>query len=201
MLTLNDRKLAYKMENIWAFSGESPTIMTLNWRMNEMTAAVGLAQLERVDDIVQNYYNKTLKIYNDAIEGCSFLQKRTVPKEAVVAGYWFACTWQGDKMGMSYDRFKQLAKKMGIGLRFGFNQVAPYQYDFFKNSKAYGRYKCPVLCPHYVKKSDYRYERGLCPVVEDVMPRLVTVSLIFKPIEDAKRDAEKLRKVIEIMER
>jgi dTDP-4-amino-4,6-dideoxygalactose transaminase len=201
MLTLNDRKLAYQMENVWKFSGESPVIMTLNWRMNEMTAAVGLAQLRRVDDIVQNYYNKTLRIYNDAIQDCSFLKQRVVPKSAVQAGYWFACTWQGDKLGLSCARFKQLNKKMNLGLRFGFNNTAPYEFDFFRNARAYGKYKCPILCPHYIKKSNYRYRKGLCPVVEDVMPRLVTVNLIFKPVEEAKRDAEKLRKAVDIMER
>ena len=200
MLTLNSQKLAYQMENVWKFSGESPVIMTLNWRMNEMTAAVGLAQLQRVDDILKNYYNKTLKIYNDAIAGCSFLKPRLVAKDAVQAGYWFACTWQGDKVGLNYNRFKQLNKTMNLGLRFGFNNTAPYEFDFFKNGKAYGNHKCPILCPHYVKKSEYRYHKGLCPVVEDVMPRLVTVNLIFKPIEDAKREAEKLRHAIKLME-
>jgi hypothetical protein len=33
------------------------------------------------------------------------------------------------------------------------------------------------------------------------MPRLVTVSLIFLPIEEARRKAEKLREAIAIMER
>ncbi len=201
MITLRDRRLADKMENIWKFSGESPVIMTLNWRMNEMTSAVGLAQLQRVDDIIQNYYNVTLKIYNDAISDCSWLENRVVPKEAVQAGYWFACKWEGDKQGLRYQRFKQLNKTMNLGLRFGFNQTAPYEFDFFKNATAYGKLKCPNRCPLYTAKSDYRYRKGLCPVVEDVMPRLVTVNLIFKPIEDAKRDAEKLRKAIRIMER
>lgn len=200
MLTLNSKKLAYQMENIWKFSGESPVIMTLNWRMNEMTAAVGLAQLQRVDDILEKYYNKTLKIYNDAIKGCSFLKPRVVSKDAVQAGYWFACTWQGGKLGLNYNQFKQLNKKMNLGLRFGFNNTAPYEFDFFKNGKAYGNHKCPILCPHYAKQSDYRYHKGLCPVVEDLMPRLVTVNLIFKPIEEAKREAEKLHKAICIME-
>jgi len=200
MLTLNNRKLAYQMENIWQFSGESPVVMTLNWRMNEMTAAVGLAQLQRVDDIV-SYYNRTLKIYNDAIAGCSFLKPRVVPKGAVQAAYWFACTWQGDKLGLSYDRFQQLNRKMKLGLRFGFNQTAPYEYDFFKDAKAYGDYHCPTQCAFYTQKSDYHYRKGLCPVVEDVMPRLVTASLIFKPMEDAKREAERLHQAIRIMEK
>ena len=49
--------------------------------------------------------------------------------------------------------------------------------------------------------SDYKYRDGLCPVVEDVMPRLVTVSLIFLPLEDAKVKADRLRRAIDIMSR
>jgi hypothetical protein len=99
MLTLKDAELADKMENVWAFSGESPTMMTLNWRMNEMTAAMGLAQLQRVDHIVKDYYNVTLGILNEAIKGCAWLRPRKIPKETVQSGYWFACAWEGDKHG------------------------------------------------------------------------------------------------------
>lgn len=191
MITVRDKRLAHKMENVWAFSGESPTVMTLNWRMNELTAAVGLSQLQKVDRIVQGTYNVSLKILNDAIAGCKWLTPRHVPAEAVQAGYWFACKWEGDKFGMNYDRFKKLNEKLSIGLRFGFNETAPYAFDFFRNARAYG-HQCPNKCPFYLKKSGYTYRKGLCPVIEDVMPRLVTVNLIFLPIEDAKRMAGRL---------
>jgi dTDP-4-amino-4,6-dideoxygalactose transaminase len=200
MLTVRDPALADKMENVWAFSGESPTLMTLNWRMNEMTAAVGLAQLQRVDRIVKEYYNVTLGILNDAIKGCQWLKPRLVPAEAVQAGYWFACTWQGDKFGLDYQRFKNLSEKHKVGLRFGFNQTAPYEFDFFKKGDIYG-YGCPYKCPFFLKNSTYKYKRGLCPNVEDLMPRLITVNLIFLPIDEAKRTAEKLHKVIAAMDK
>jgi len=77
--------------------------------------------------------------------------------------------------------------------------VAPYEFDLFRNSKLYGHPDCPARCPIYTAKSDYRYKKGLCPVVEDVMPRLVTVNLIFLSIEDAKQTAEKLNDAIEMM--
>ena len=198
MITLKDEALADKMENVWAFSGESPTMMTLNWRMNEMTAAVGLAQLQRVDRIIRDYYNVTLAILNEAIEGCAWLRPRAVPAEAVQSGYWFACTWQGDKHALDYDRFKKLNDELGVGLRFGFNEAAPYEFDFFREARAYG-HGCPNKCPFYARRSDYQYKPGLCPNVEDLMPRLITVSLIFLPVDEARRTAEKLRKAIEIM--
>ncbi|MDD5676545.1 MAG: DegT/DnrJ/EryC1/StrS family aminotransferase [Kiritimatiellae bacterium] len=200
MVTIQDKKLADNMENVWAFSGESPRIMTLNWRMNEMTAAIGLAQLGKVDSILRNTYNVTLKIFNDAIAGCRWLKPRLVPKEAIQTGYWFACKWEGDKFGLNYSRFKQLNEKLDIGLRFGFNQTAPYEFDFFHKAQAYG-HQCPNKCPFYLKNSRYVYRKGLCPVVEDVMPRLVTVNLIFLSIAEAKRMAEKLGKAINMMDR
>jgi len=200
MNLINDPELAHKMENIWAFSGESPTMMTLNWRMNEMTAAMGLAQLSRVDRIVGEYYNVTLKILNDAVAGCEWLQNRRVPPEATQAGYWFACKWTGDEGGLDYERFKQLNEELGTGVRFGFNQVAPYQFEFFRKGDAYGN-GVPYGTPPFTELSDYRYRDGLCPVVEEVMPRLVTVNLIFLPVDEARRTAEKLHQAIDTMNR
>lgn len=69
--------------------------MTLYFRMNEMTAAVGLAQLQRVDGYVKEY-TANLKMYNDPIRGCKWLRSRTVPQEAVQSGYNWACIWEGD---------------------------------------------------------------------------------------------------------
>ena len=200
MTVSNNQELMDKMADVWAFSGESPKFMTLNYRMNAPTAAVGLAQLEKIDGIIE-YYNTTHAMLNKAIEGCKWLKPRLVPDMAKVGSYWFACKWEGDKYGFDYNRFKKLSKDMGIGLRFGFNEVAPYEYDFFREAGAYGHPDCPVRCPIYTAKSNYRYKRGLCPNVEDVMPRFITVRLIFLSIEEAKQIAGKLHEVIRLMEK
>ncbi len=199
MTVSNNAQLMDKMENVWAFSGESPTFMTLNYRMNNPTAAVGLAQLEKIDKII-DYYDKTHAILNEAIKGCAWLAPRKVPKQAIVGSYWFACKWEGDKLGLDYAKFKRLCKEKGLDLRFGFNEVAPYEYDFFREGTAYGHPDCPNRCPIYTAKSSYRYKRGLCPNVENVMPRLVTVRLIFVSQEEAKAMAEKLHGIIKLME-
>jgi len=200
MITLSDESMAERLETVWAFSGESPVHMSLNWRMNELTAAVGLAQLQRVRGIIRDYYNVGLKLFNDAIEGCRWLKKRHIPPEAIQSGYWFACTWDGDKAGLDYDRFKKLNEELNIGLRFGFNEVAPYQFDFFRRGDIYG-HGVPYHTPPFIELSDYRYRDGLCPVVEEIMPRLVTVSLIFLPLDEARRQADALREAITIMEK
>jgi perosamine synthetase len=201
MSVTNDEALADKIRNVWRFSGESPAFMTLNWRMNEVTAAIGLAQLQRVQGYLDNVYNVTLGILNDAIKDCSWLKTRAVLPESQVAGYWFACTWEGDKHGLSYDRFKKLNDELKIGLRFGFNETPPYEFEFFRGPKIYKHADCPTRCPYYVYKSDYRYIQGLTPVTEDLMPRLVTAGLIFLEVEEAKIMAEKLHEAICLMEK
>jgi perosamine synthetase len=70
MTVTNDESLFEQMRGAWWFSGESPKFVYINYRMNEVTAAVGLAQLEKVDRIVEGTYNKTLAILDKAIEGC-----------------------------------------------------------------------------------------------------------------------------------
>jgi len=194
LITVRDQAFADEVENIWGFSGESPLRMTLNWRMNEATAAVGLAQLLRVDGI-NDYYGETLKIFNEAIADCPWLENRLVPDEATQVGYWFACKWTGDQHGLDYDRFKALNDELELGLRFGFNERAPYEFEFFNKGNIYG-HNCPYQCPIYRQKTQHVDRAGQCPVVEDVMPRLVTVNLIFLSLEAAKRQAEALHKAV-----
>lgn len=201
MITTNDSELIYNLENVWAFSGESPHFLTLNSRMTEVTAAVGLAQLEKVKDRIENLYNKTLEILDDAIRDCNWLKNRVIPKEAKQSGHWFACTWEGDKYGLDYKKFQKLSEKIGIGLRFGFNHIMSYEYDVFKKPNLYKHPYCPTLCPFYTKVSNYRYKKGLCPKAEDLMPRLITLILDFMTMEEAKQKADMLHELIEKMEK
>jgi perosamine synthetase len=202
MTVTNNEELFEKMRTAWWFSGESPKFVYINYRMNEVTAAVGLAQLEKVDDIISGTYNRTLAVLDGAIKGCEWLKARHVPKQAGMSGYWWACTWEGDKHGLSYEKFKQVEQELGIGLRFGFNFYPAYEFPFFRESTAYRTQPdCPVRCPFYTAKSNYRYTWGLAPVTEDLMQRLITVNLIFLSIPAATRMAELIRESIRRMEK
>jgi dTDP-4-amino-4,6-dideoxygalactose transaminase len=201
MTVTNNEELFEQMRNAWWFSGESPKFVYINYRMNEVTAAVGMAQLGKIDCILETY-SKTLGILNKAIEGCGCLRPRHVPNKAKMSGYWWACTWEGDKHGLSYDRFKQLDEELKIGLRFGFNHFPAQDFPFFRESTAYKTSPdCPVRCPIYTAKSNYRYTWGLTPVCEDLMPRLVTVNLIFLSVPAAEEMANRLQTAIKKMEK
>ena len=202
MLTTDREDLYAKIYGEWAFSGESPAFLTLNFRMNEVTAAVGLGQVDRVTGYVEQY-TRHLAVLNEAIAGCAWLKPREVPPDARQAGYIWACIWEGDKHGLDYARFKQVCQELGTRLNFGFNRLdtPAYTYDLFQGSTAYGVPDCPVRCPFYVEQSDYRYRPGLCPVAEDVIPRLVRTGLIEVSDEEIARRAAQLQEAIRRMER
>jgi dTDP-4-amino-4,6-dideoxygalactose transaminase len=201
MSVTNDEELFDQMRNAWWFSGESPKFVYINYRMNEVTAAVGLAQLSKVDNILNGTYNKTLAILNDAIKDCEWLTNRYVPKEAHMSGYWWSCAWDGDKHGLSYEKFKKIVEELQIGLRFGFNFFPAQDFPFFRESTAYRTHPdCPIRCPFYTAKSNYRYTWELTPVTKDLMPRLVTINLIFLSIPTAENIAERIHEAIKKME-
>jgi dTDP-4-amino-4,6-dideoxygalactose transaminase len=198
MMTTDRADMYDKLYNEWAFSGESPAFLTLNFRMNEMTAAVGLGQLQRVDGYLEEY-TQSLHILDEAIRDCKWLRNRHVPKEAVQSGYIWVCTWEGDKHGLDYGRFQQVVQELGLPLRFGFTGAPAYTFDVFKVSTAYHQADCPVRCPFY--QGDYRYQEGLCPTAEDLIPRLVMSGLIEVPPVEARKRADLLRQAIRITEK
>jgi perosamine synthetase len=197
MMVTNDDELAARIP-YYFYLGESPKWLYLNFRMNEITAAVGLAQMEHVDSYVAEY-TQGLQILDEAIGDCTWLRRRHVPKDAVMVGYIWTATWEGDKDGMDYARFKQICKDLNSGLRFGFLEKPAYTFDIFGGSTAYHVPDCPVRCPLY--KGSYRYHDGLCPAAENLMPRLVQSGLIEVPLTEIRRRAEVIHEAIATMER
>jgi len=196
MMVTDNEEIYERLYGEWAFGGESPAFMTLNFRMNEMTAAVGRAQLQRVSEYIETY-NRSLAIMEAAIRDCEWLVSRYVPEEAQITSYGWTCLWEGDKYGLDFDRFKQLNEELKVGLGIGFQEGrAPYQFDFFRISNIYGNPACPIRCPLY--QGSYDYEDGLCPNAEYVLPRRVGKGAMIEP-EQADEFAEKMNKLIDMM--
>ena len=197
MMVTDDDELDHRLYNEWAFGGESPAFFTLNFRMNEVTAAIGLAQLQRVGGYVETY-NACLKHLNESIEGCQWLRPRRVPEDAVQAGYNWCCLWEGDKYGLSHDRFKEVTGEVGAPLRFGFTQKPAYHYDVFQSATDHthpGRKTFKRHAPYPGKK----YPERDCPVAEETIWRIVSSGAMLATEEDGVGAAENIRAAIEVM--
>ncbi|MBI3946284.1 MAG: DegT/DnrJ/EryC1/StrS family aminotransferase [Armatimonadetes bacterium] len=198
MIVTDDPAIDEMLYGEWAF-GETPKWFTLNFRMNELTAAVGLAQLERVSGYVDTY-NACQRHLDEAIKGCRWLKPRAIPPEAVPSAYTWLSFWDGDRYGMELARFQQIAREKQVPLRFGFIGKPAYLWDCFQaatdpDHPGRAAFKRHPLFP------GPKYREGDCPVAEERFPRLINCGVMLPTEEQGRQLAERLRAAIETMER
>lgn len=198
MMVTDDPEIDEKLYGEWAF-GESPKWFTLNFRMNELTAAVGLAQLERVRGYVETY-NACQRYLDQAIEGCVWLRPRRIPADAVVSAYIWTCFWEGDKHGLELSRFQHVAREQGVSLRFGFIGKPAYLWDCFLSATDPDHPARAIYKRHPVFPGP-KYQEGDCPVAEEMMPRIINAWPMLPTEEAGREQAERLHAAIEVMNR
>lgn len=172
MAITNDDKLAAELSKRIIF-GESPEVLSSNYRMTEFQAAVGVEQLKKIPGYLKTY-REGKKILDDVIADCSWLDERNTISGSVVAPYRWSCIFRGERKNIEYSVFKAALIKAGGGFDTGFTQRPAYLYSFFRNPNAYGNKGCPYNCHLYKGKVDWK--AGMCPVAEDVIPRLISIS-------------------------
>jgi len=197
VMITNRKDIHHALYNEWAFKGESPSFLTLNFRMNELTAAVGLAQLERFPKYLEEY-DANLAVYNDAIADCAWLRSRSVPKAAKQSGYIWACLWEGDKHGLKLDRFKKILADEKVAVGFHFTERPANRFPIFRTSTAYHKRDCPIRCPHY--KGSYRPAKAPLPVATRILNRVMMAGLVEQPPSRVRANARGLRRAIKRME-
>lgn len=142
----------------------------LNYRMNVISAAVGLAQLERAEAIVARR-QACARLFHEAIRECDWMVPQTVPAGYEHAYYTFAVDYRGEvargiKWKEFYDRYQD---KGGDG--FYGCVVTPYLEPALRGKAFGGR----IL------------EKGLCPRAEALQPRLMQFKTNYRDLDVAKR--------------
>jgi len=151
----------------------------LNYRMTEVSAAIGLAQLERIDFIVSRRQTVS-KLFDEAIAGCSWLVKQKIPEGYEHSYYTYPVQYFGDeKFGLSWKEFYNRYKEMGGDGFYGACKV-PYLEPVFKGLKING----------------VTYKKGLCPVAETIQSRIMQFKTNYRNMDDAKKKTEILNKLI-----
>ncbi len=195
MAITDDDRLAAELNKRIIF-GESPEVLSSNYRMTEFQAAVGVVQLKKVPGYLEEY-RKGREILDAAIADCAWLQPRRALPDSVVAPYFWSCLFHGERQGIDYGVFKAALQQVGARFGTGFLQVPAYQYAIFRNPNAYGNKGCPYNCHLYTGKVDWK--PGLCPVAEDVIPRIVYTNNMVS-VDKAAQAAAQLREAIRLTE-
>lgn len=192
ILVTNDEELARRMrkfggigfKNIQASSGQvrrskdvfqDPKYLRhdsfgWNYRLPEVAAAVGLAQLERLNEFVSRRQRMAAK-YREAIAGCEWLYPQTAPSGCVNSYYSFAVKYAGAPVtGASWYEFRKKHMEFGgDGIYSAWSLI--YNEPIMRMLNEDGRFFQDVPARHGSYKG---FLDGVCcPVAESLQPVLL----------------------------
>jgi perosamine synthetase len=167
-------------------SYERHVTMGWNYRMSELCAGVALAQLENIEALVNTRIEAANRI-DAAVRECNWLIPQRVP-EGSINSYWTYVV-QLRHPDLTWIQVRDKFRSLGGDGIYGAWQLT-YLEPMFKNLTLLGRER--FISPD-VKKN---YRRGLCPVAEDVQPRLMQFKTNYWDLKDAERQAEILHDAI-----
>jgi dTDP-4-amino-4,6-dideoxygalactose transaminase len=180
MAITDDDKLYFELNRRIIF-GESPEVLSSNYRMTEFVAAVAVEQLRKVPGFLEEY-RRSKAILDEAIADCDWLDERAMTPGGEVAPYFWSCLFHGERKNIAYNVFKAALRQAGAPFGTGFLQVPAYLYDVFHK---------------YSGKAEW--EDGLCPVAEDVIPRIVHTNNMVS-VDRARIAANCLKEAIKLAE-
>ena len=165
---------------------ERHMVLGWNYRPSDLCGAVALAQLQRIDELVEariiaaNYLK-------DAAEGVDWLTPQATP-DGYVNSYW-TMVLKLDTSKVSWKDFRNKFVEYGGDGIYGAWMLG-YLEPIYRTQSFMGREK--LIARH----GNYKYERGLCPVAESIQPQLLQFKTNYWEEKDAIKQAEILKKTI-----
>ncbi len=152
----------------------------LNYRMSEASAAVGLAQFERINDIVERRI-AVAKMFAKAVSGCNWISPQYEPEGYKSSHYTFSFEYKGlDILGITWKEFYQMYVDMG-GDGFYSACVVPYLEPVFQNNENYNK-----ACT-----------KGMCPIAEDLQKKIMQFKTNYRSLSVAQKKADILEALID----
>ena len=178
-LTAIAGRTSLAMSEVQDPSYERFDVLGLNYRMNEVSAAVGLAQLERIEFLVERR-KKIAKMFREAVGDCEWMVEQHIPKGFEHSHYTFCMQYFGDEhIDLSWKEFYAKYIEMGGDGFYGACQI-PYLEPVFKGLEINGTI----------------YEKGICPVAEEIQPRIMQFKTNYRDLDIARGKAQILNDLI-----
>ena len=158
-----------------------------NYRLNEFSAAIALAQLERGEELV-NMRIKSARLFIDVMADTDYLIPQKVPEGYTNSYYTLGVLYKGEEsIGVSWSEFRKAYVEAGGDGIYGAWSV-PYLEPMMTERKYVKR------CPWVYEK--IYYEPGLCPAAEHIQKQLMQFKTNYRDMKLAEMKADILRKVI-----
>jgi len=162
-------------------------VLGWNYRLSEFNAAVAFAQLERVDELVE-LRQQSAKIFIDVMSKCDYLIPQAEPEGYENSFYTLGVIYRGDEsIGVSWQDFRKSYIEAGGDGIYGAWSV-PYLEPMIGNRQFAKR------LPDVYK--NVNYEKGFCPVAENLQKRLMQFKTNYRDLELAKQKSKVLENLI-----
>ncbi|MGD8506137.1 MAG: DegT/DnrJ/EryC1/StrS family aminotransferase [Candidatus Bathyarchaeota archaeon] len=147
-----------------------------NWRIDEISAAIGLTQVRRLPEFIKNR-KKIADFYNKEISKIGGIKSQEIPKSAVTNYYKYIAFLLPE---ISRDRFKEELRERGV--------------------RPSGEVYWPPLHMQPVYKRLLGAKEGDFPAAEDVCQRMLCLPIYSQmSMEEAKYVIEKVEEVSELL--
>jgi len=157
-----------------------------NYRLSEFLSAISLAQLERLDEMVE-MRKKSAEIFLEVMDDCNFLTPQVTPEYSDNSYWALGVKFEEEFAGISWYDFRKTYMNNGGDSVYGAWSV-PYLEPVMSERKFVKR------LPHVYK--DVSYEKGLCPVAEEVQSKLMVFKTNYRSLNLAQEKADILKKTI-----
>lgn len=141
-----------------------------NLRMNSLQAAIGRAQLRRLDESNRRRMMNA-EFIRHHMKPFEWLRPQKVLKDTEPV-YWFQAFRIDDHSRISRDQFTTAVSAEGVKAE-GYTPIPVHLQELFTKQVGYGRTHCPFDCPVYGKKVEYKV--GDCPEGEKLCKQDVII--------------------------
>src|SRR3989344_1727209 len=168
-----------------------------NYRMPEVTAAVGLAQLEKIDKFVSKRQKMGAR-YLKVFKGCDWIIPQKVPKGYVHSYFTFGARFEGEKKGISwYDFRKKFIEFGGDGIYAAWQLVYNEPIMDLIDKKGALFEGIPNQAMHHKG-----FLKGInCPVAESLQPKLMQFTANQGIEGEMNRQMNALKKAIQFFDK
>lgn len=165
---------AMRMDEI---DGMNPSklIIGQNFRMNELTAAVGIAQVGKIDRIMEAMKNSKRKIKKEisSIKGITF---RRIPDEEGDTGATLIFYLPSEEIAKKFHQALN-AENITASLAYYSGQHVYAHFEQIMGKKLLSKVKCPWECPYY-KGEVKRLEKGMFPQTDNLLKRTIHIDMV-----------------------
>lgn len=151
-----------------------------NYRLPELCAAVALAQLERLEELVSLRAEAAAR-YAQALDGCDWLIPQKIP-QGYKHAWWTFPVLLSEAVDFTWHDFRRQYRKFGGDAFYAAWRLTYLEPAFYDRSFCPGQWQ--------------RFADGLCPVAESLQPGLIQLKTNYYDAAQMDRQAEALAQTI-----